>query len=102
MKTYGTCQPVDQNIVFLMMTVHFVRKKISKLTTPNSITCLFLKQISPTFLENIVWSENPSVANKALHSPKTSKAISVTVAIQTPPIIGMSDKYTWNENSGRL
>lgn len=49
-----------------------------------------------TFLENIVCKEKPRVAKSALTRPRISNEISVTVATQTPPIIGSKDKYTWN------
>jgi hypothetical protein len=51
--------------------------------------------IELTFFENIFCSENPIVAINALIKPIKSKEISVTVAMATPVIIGIRDKYTW-------
>lgn len=42
-------------------------------------------------------SEKPIVASNALIKPIISKEISVTVAIATPVIIGIRDKYTWKK-----
>lgn len=50
--------------------------------------------------------EKQSVAARALISPETSKDSSVTVASSTPPMMGMSDTYTYNkdhtETGGRV
>lgn len=50
-----------------------------------------------TFLEKMFCREKHSVAARALSSPHMSKDSSVTVASSTPLMIGMSDRYTWEE-----
>lgn len=49
-----------------------------------------------TFLEKMFCREKQSVAARALINPETSKDSSVTVASSTPPMMGMSDTYTYN------
>lgn len=51
-----------------------------------------------TFLEKMFCREKQSVAARALISPETSKDSSVAVASSTPPMMGMSDMYTYNKD----
>lgn len=51
---------------------------------------------SLTFLEKMFCREKQRVAARALMSPDTSKDSSVTVASSTPPMMGMSDMYTFH------
>ena len=50
-----------------------------------------------TFLEKMFCIEKQSVAARALINPETWNDISVAVASSTPPMMGMSDVYTYNK-----
>lgn len=49
-------------------------------------------------MEKMFCREKQRVAARALMSPETSKESSVTVASRTPPMMGMRDMYTCNED----
>lgn len=49
-------------------------------------------------MEKIFCREKQSVAARALTSPETLKESSVTVANRTPPMMGMSDTYTYSRD----
>lgn len=52
-------------------------------------------------MEKMFCREKQSVAARALISPETSKDSSVTVASSTPPMMGMSDTYTYDKDHTR-
>lgn len=50
-------------------------------------------------MEKMFCREKQSVAARALISPETSNDSSVTVASSTPPMMGMSDTYTYSKDN---
>lgn len=52
-------------------------------------------------MEKMFCREKHRVAARALISPDTSKDSSVTVASSTPPMMGMSDTYTFDKEDAR-
>ena len=85
-------QPTLKEIHPHLITTHFL--EILNEIFILEILCIFSKLTPLTFLENMFRSAKHMVAESALNNPVMLNESSVSVAMMTPPIIGVNDMYT--------